>query len=358
MRTLFVCLLLTAAWATGQQSITIEEYEPKSTLVVPGHEVTRARYPFIDVHNHQRGGPDGGDRLVKEMDAMNMRIMVNLSGGYGERLKASVAALKGKYPGRFAVFASMDFTGIDDPDYSERVARQFEEDVRNGAQGLKIFKNFGMDLKDSKGQRIRVDDPRFDKVFEACARLKTPVMIHTAEPRALFDPMDKYNERWLELKLYPRRGRPPEQYPRFDELMAEQHRLFARHPKTTFINAHLGWYGNDLAKLGALLDRMPNVVTEVSAVVEELARQPRFARQWFEHYQDRIMFGKDTWRPVEYRTYFRIFETADEYFDHDRKYHGMWKAYGLDLPDAVLRKFYYANALRVVPGLDASGFPK
>ncbi len=341
-----------AAWAAAAQTISIEEYEPKSTLVVPQHKVTRARHPFIDVHNHQRAAsPEAADRLVKEMDALNMRVMVNLSGGYGERLKASVAALKGRYPDRFAVFANIDFTGIDDPDYGAKAARQFEQDVKNGAQGLKIFKGLGMDLKDGAGRRIRVDDPRFDPVFKACARLKIPVLIHTGEPRALFDPMDKHNERWLELKLYPRRARPPGRYPVFDALMAEQHNLFARHPKTTFINAHLGWYGNDLGKLGGLLDRLPNVYTEISAVVEELGRQPRFARQWLERYQDRVMFGKDTWRPAEYHTYFRILETADEYFDHDRKHHGIWKVYGLDLPDAVLRKLYSENALRVIPGL-------
>jgi predicted TIM-barrel fold metal-dependent hydrolase len=353
---LFALLGAGAAWA---QSVSIEEYEPKSTLVVPQHKVTRAKYPFIDVHNHQRAGSaESVDRLVKEMDGLGMRIMVNLSGGYGDRLKAGVAALKGRYRDRFAVFASMDFSGIDEPGYGAKAARQFEQDVRDGAQGLKIFKNLGMDLKDGKGRRIAVDDPRFDEVFAACARLKVPVLIHTGEPRALFDPMDKYNERWLELKLYPGRGRPPERYPRFDDLMAEQHRLFARHPKTTFITAHLGWYGNDLGRLGALLDKYPNVYTDISAVVEELGRQPRFARQWFERYQDRVMFGKDTWRAAEYGTYFRILETADEYFDHDRKYHGTWKVYGLDLPDEVLRKLYYRNALRIVPGLDASGFPK
>jgi len=355
----FPVLLILAASAAVAQSISIEEYEPKSTLVVPQHPVPRAKYPFIDVHNHQRGGSPGlADRLVKDMDALNMRIMVNLSGGYGERLQANVAALKGRYPDRFAVFANIDFSGIDEPGYGARAARQLEDDVRHGAQGLKIFKPFGMDLKDGQGRRIPVDDPRFDQVFETCARLKIPVLIHTGEPRALFDPMDKYNERWLELKLYPGRGRPPERYPTFDALMAEQHRLFARHPHTTFIDAHLGWYGNDLARLGALLDKLPNVNTEIAAVVEELGRQPRFARQWFERYQDRVMFGKDTWRPSEYPTYFRILESADEYFDHDRKYHGMWKVYGLDLPDRVLRKLYYENALRIIPGLSAAGFPK
>ncbi|HWQ56103.1 MAG TPA: amidohydrolase family protein [Bryobacteraceae bacterium] len=353
---LIVLLGTSAAWA---QTMSIEEYEPESTLVVPERRVTRAKFPFIDVHNHQRGAtPEAADRLIKEMDALNMRTMVNLSGGYGDRLKSGVAALKGRHPQRFVVFANIDFSGIDDPDYGARAARQLREDVRNGAQGLKIFKNFGMDLKDGKGQRIRVDDPRFDPVFRACTELKIPVLIHTGEPRALFDPMDRYNERWLELKLYPGRGRPPERYPTFDSLMTEQQNLFARHRGTTFIDAHLGWYGNDLGKLGKLLDALPNVYTEISAVVEELGRQPRFARAWFERYQDRVMFGKDTWRPAEYHTYFRILETADEYFDHDRKYHGTWKVYGLDLPDQILKKLYYKNALRVVPGIAPEGFPK
>lgn len=352
-------ILLLAAVSMCAQTMSIEEYEPRSTLKVPEHRVTRAKFPVIDVHNHQRAaGPEAAARLVKEMDALNLRVMVNLSGGTGERLRSSVAALKGSYPDRFAVFAGMDFSDIDNPDYGARAARQLEQDVRAGAQGLKIFKNFGMDLKDGQGRRIPVDDPRFDPVFRKCGELGIPVLIHTGEPRALFDPMDRYNERWLELKLYPRRARPPERYPRFDDLMAEQHRLFARHPRTNFINAHLGWYGNDLERLGKLLDRLPNVYTEIGAVVEELGRQPRFARQWLERYQDRVMFGKDTWRPPEYHTYFRILETADEYFDHDRKHHGLWKVYGLDLPDEVLKKLYYKNALRIIPGLKKEGFPE
>jgi uncharacterized protein len=341
------------------QSVSIEEYEPKSTLVVPQHIVKRAKYPFVDVHNHQWSVSGSAvDALVADMDALNMRVMVNLSGGYGDKLKQNVQALKQRYPDRFAVFANIDFSGIDDPGYSARAAAQFESDVKNGAQGLKIFKNFGMDLKNGKGERIHVDDPRFDAIFEACGRLKLPVLIHTAEPKALFDPMDRFNERWLELKKYPQRGRPPDRYPNWETLIGEQHRLFARHPKTTFIAAHLGWLGGDLARLGRLLDEMPNVQTEIAAVVEELGRQPRFAHQFFVQHQDRVLFGKDTWNPSEYPTYFRILESADEYFDHDRKHHGIWKVYGLDLPDEVLKKLYYKNALRIIPGLNAANFPK
>jgi len=222
---------------------------------------------------------------------------------------------------------------------------------------LKIFKNFGMDIKDTKGQRIHVDDPRFDQVFETCARLKIPVLIHTAEPWSFFQPMDQYNERWLELKTHPGRARPPDKNPSWETLMGEQHNLFARHPNTVFIAAHLGWLGNNLAELGRLLDRLPNVNTEIAAVLYELGRQPRFARQWLIKYQDRVMFGKDVWNAQEYYTYFRVLETADEYFDYYRKYHAFWQMYGLDLPDEVLKKLYYKNALRIIPGIDRSPFP-
>jgi predicted TIM-barrel fold metal-dependent hydrolase len=356
MRTFALALGVSALAA---QTLTFEEYEPKSSLVVPQHIVTRAKYPFIDVHNHQRGdlSAERGHQLIRDMDALNMRVMVNLSGGSGERLRNTVASMK-RYKGRFVVFANLDFAGLDDAGFGRRAAAQLEEDVRNGAQGLKIYKNFGMDLKDPVGRRVPVDDPRLDPVWEACARLGIPVLIHTGDPRQFWQPMDRFNERWLELKEVPSRARPPGRYPPWETIMAEQHSLFARHPKTTFINAHLGWLGGDLAELGRLMDKLPNMYTEIGAVLAELGRQPRAARQWFLRYQDRVMFGKDSWNPSEYHTYFRVLETADEYFDYYRKRHAFWKMYGLDVPDEVLKKVYYKNALRVIPGIDPSGFPK
>ncbi len=357
MKTAFFPILFCAALSA--QNMSIEEYEPKSTLVVPEHIVKRAKYPFIDVHNHQYDlTPAKVDKLVADMDGINLRIMVNLSGGYGKELQQNVRILKERYPGRFVVFANMDFSNIDAPDYPERVAKQLEEDVRSGAQGLKIFKNFGMDLKDTKGQRIHVDDPRFHLVWDLCARLKIPVLIHTAEPWSFFQPQDRFNERWLELKQFPKRARPPDRYPSWETLIGEQHHLFASHPNTIFINAHLGWLGGNLGELGRLMDEMPNMYTEIGAVLAELGRQPRFAREWFIRHQDRVLFGKDIWEPTEYYCYFRVLETADEYFDYYRKRHAFWKMYGLDLPDDVLKKLYYKNALRIIPGLNAVGFPQ
>src|SRR5258708_19605072 len=212
MKTLSLAFLLLAS--LGAQTMSIEEYDPKSTLVVPEHPVKRAKYPFIDVHNHQWSlTPESVDKVVADMDGINLRIMVNLSGGYGERWKENVAILKSRYKDRFVVFANMDFSGIDDPGYPQKVANQLEEDLKSGAQGLKIFKNFGMDLKDTKGQRIHVDDPRFEKVWEVCAKWKVPVLIHTGEPWPFFQPQDPFNEPWLELKHFPQPAPPPRRYP-------------------------------------------------------------------------------------------------------------------------------------------------
>ena len=195
-------------------------------------------------------------------------------------------------------------------------------------------------------------------MWAKCGELGIPVLIHTGEPRSFFDPIDRLNERWLELKQFPDRARPPDKYPSWEQVMGEQHNVFGKHPRTTFINAHLGWLGGDLARLGTLLEKYPNMHTELGAVLAEIGRQPRFARDWFIKYQDRIMMGKDIWAPSEYYVYFRVLETADEYFDYYRKRHAFWKMYGLDLPEEVLKKVYYKNALRIFPGVDKKAFPQ
>ena len=346
--------------STSTQTMTVDEYEPRSGLVVPQHPLTHAKYPFIDVHTHYDAlmPRQQLDELVAELDRINLRVAVNLSGGNGSKLAAGVKNMKGTYQNRFVIFANLTYEGIDDPDYGQKAAARLEQDVKNGAQGLKIFKQHGLEIKDSKGARIPTNDPRFDPVWEKCAALHIPVLIHTGEPRQFFEPRDRFNERWLELKQYPGRARPPDKYPSWEQIMGEQHDLFAKHPRTNFIAAHLGWLGGDLKALGQLLDKYPNMSVDIAAVLAELGRQPRFARDWFIRYQDRVVFGKDiTEAYSEYHVYFRVLETADEYFDYYRRRHAFWKLYGLALPDEVLKKVYYKNALRLIPGIDASAFP-
>ena len=350
----------TAAAPAPAQDMSLRDYEPQSTLEVAGHPLTRAKFPFIDVHGHLRDTSAAGvDRMVKEMDALNLKTIVNLSGGSGERLKAGLAATRGRYPGRFVAFATPSYEGIEDPGYSERTADQLTRDVKeHGAVGLTIFKNLGMFVFDRGGNRIRTDDPRLDPLWKRAGELGVPVLIHTGEPSSFWLPWDRFNERWLELDEFPDRRRDNPRFASFEETMGEQHAMFRKHPETTFIAAHLGWLGHDLGRLGKLLDEMPNVNVELGAVLAELGRQPRTARDFLVEYQDRVMMGKDgPFEPTEYHVYFRVLETADEYFDYYRRRHANWKMYGLELPDAVLRKIYFENALRIVPGIDRAGFP-
>ncbi|MFN0122929.1 MAG: amidohydrolase family protein [Blastocatellia bacterium] len=357
----FLCALAVAQPRpqTPAKTLTMDEYEPKSSLVTPEHKVTRAKFPFVDVHSHHGNtSPEYVDKLVREMDELNMRVMVNLSGGAGDRLKTLIAAMKGRHPDRFVVFANLSFEDMSEPGYGKRAAARLEQDVRNGAQGLKIFKNLGMDLKYKNGDRVKVDDPELDPVWAKCAELKIPVLIHIAEPAVFFDPIDRFNERWLELNQFPNRARPPEKYPTFETLMQERNHMIAKNPKTNFILAHLGYHGNDLARLGKLFDAYPNVYVDNAAILAELGRQPYASHDLHVKYADRILFGKDIYEPSEYHWYFRAMETRDEYFPYYRKRHAFWNIYGFDLPDNVLKKVYYQNALRLIPGLNAKQFPK
>ena len=325
-----------------------EAYEPESTLKVPENPVQRAKFPFIDVHNHQFRMPEMDlTALIKEMDKLNMAVMVNLSGQSGESIKKSAANIRSNYPKRFIVFANINFQGVGEEGWGEK-----------GANGLKIYKSLGFSVKDNKGERVAVDDPRLDPIWKKAGELKIPVLIHTADPKPFWDPMDDKNERWLELATHPNRKCGDDNPVPWQQLIDEQHRMFKKHKNTTFIAAHFGWYPNDLDKLSSLMKEMPNMYVEFGAVIAELGRQPRQAARFFETWQDRILFGKDSWVPSEYATYFRVLETTDEYFPYHKKYHAFWRMYGLGVSDEILKKVYYKNALKIIPNIDASAFPE
>jgi len=339
---------------------SILDYRPRNTLVSEEHLVPKAKYPFVDIHSHTGPNDNNIEQLIREMDAMNLRVLVNLSGGSDPaQVKQRVDYIRAsKYPDRFRVFANVNWNNPDAPGWAEKAVADLEGAVKNGAIGLKIAKGLGLQNRKTDGSRLKVDDPLLKPVWDACARLGIPVIIHTAEPQEFFSPLDYKNERWLELALFEDRRNFMPGRPTFAELQTERDNMFAANPKTKYIGAHFAWYGNDLKKAGELLDRLPNVVLEVGAVLYDFGRQPRASREFFTKYQDRILMGKDSYAPNEFPYYFRVFETNDEYFDYYRDYHAFWKLYGMGLSDVVLRKLYYQNALRVVPGLPKTGWPQ
>ncbi len=334
-------------------TIDFESYDPPSTLVVPENPIVHAKFPFVDVHSHHWGLAERNlDELIAEMDELNMKVVVNLSGRGGERLKKMVDNInKYGYQDRIINFTNIELRSIDEPDWAESTIKQLEYDHSIGARGLKIYKSQGMTNVDAQGNRIAINDPRIDPVWKKCGELGLPILIHSADPKSFWDAHDSLNERWLELKLRPGRKRSANDPVSWETIIAEQHDIFRKNPGTTFINAHMGWYPNDLNKLAQLLDEMPNMYVEIGAVIAELGRQPRMAKKFFEKYQDRVLFGKDSYQPAEYPTYFRVLESEDEYFPYYKRYHAFWKMYGIGLSDTVLKKLYYENAIKIIPGL-------
>jgi len=364
---LSTCLIFTVAFCWAQRTppleinIDFESYDPPSTLVVPEHPTTHSKYPFIDVHSHhwQWANDDNLQKLAGEMEDLNMKIIVNLSGRNSEVLRNMTTNISNQgYSNQMVVFSNINFRTIDEADWEEQTMKQLDYDVSNGARGLKIYKSQGMYNEDSSGKRIPLNHKKLDAIWNKCGELGIPVLIHAADPRAFWAPHDSLNERWLELKLRPGRKREADDPAPWETIIAEQHDVMRRHKNTKFINAHFGWYANDLKKLDELLAEMPNMYIEIGAIIADLGRQPRMSNWFFEKNQDRILFGKDSYHPEEYYTYFRVLETADEYFPYYKRYHAFWKMYGLNLPDEILKKVYYKNALVIIPGLDASLFPE
>lgn len=343
---------------------SIVDYRPKSTLIVPSAGMKwKAKYPVVDFHGHPSGllgNADGIARLGASMDSVNVRLMIAADNVSGDRLTRTMELVNGSptMKDRVRLLTGINLNGVG-PGWAAKAVAQLEADVKGGAVGIgEIGKGFGLSTKKADGTRLRLNDPDLDPIWEAAARLKLPVFIHTADPQEFFREVDNTNERWLELTLFPERLYPQDKYPSFNQLMAERDSLFLRHPKTTFVAAHLGWHANDLGRLGRMFDKMPNVLAEVGAVLYDIGRQPRSAHDFFIKYQDRLLFGKDSFQPEEYPYYWRVFETRDDYFDYYRDYHAFWKLYGIDLPDVVLKKVYYQNALRIMPAIQIPGWPK
>jgi predicted TIM-barrel fold metal-dependent hydrolase len=343
---------------------SILDYRPRSMLVVPAHPRWKAKFPVIDFHGHPQGLLSSVESLASmgaSLDSLNVRLMVSAGNTSGDALKRTVATIASSpmMKDRVRVLTGINFRGAGGPGWAEQAVAQLVADVAAGAVGVgEIGKGFGQTTMKADGTRLAVDDPILKPIWEACARLNLPVFIHTADPESFYRPHDFNNERWLEMALFPGRAISPDVHPNFEDLMKERDNLFRSNPNTRFVAAHMGWHTHDLGRLGKMLDEMPNLYTEMGAVLYDIGRQPRAAHDFFIKYQDRILFGKDSFQPEEYPYYWRVFETKDDYFDYYRDYHAFWKLYGIDLPDDVLKKIYYKNALKITPALPQQGWPR
>jgi predicted TIM-barrel fold metal-dependent hydrolase len=359
--------------------LQLTDFAPRSMLHVPERKVPRARYPVIDVHTHLSGKakqilgvgvgeamqyPAEPDVVLPTMDRKNILFMVNLTGGVGRGLREAIEKFQRPYPNRFVTFTEPWWERTNETGYPQFQADQIVQAHHAGARGLKILKTLGLYLREriSEGPLVKVDDSRFDPMWEVCGSLNMPVAIHVSDPEAFFLSIDRFNERFEELNEHPNWSFYGRDFPSNAEILEARNRVLARHPKTQFITLHVGNNAENLAYVGECMDRFPNMHVEIAARIAELGRQPRTARQFFDKYQDRILFGTDAspdgkdspqqlFNDQMYEIYFRFLETEDEYFDYAPSRvppQGRWRIYGLGLPDTILKKVYYENAARML----------
>jgi predicted TIM-barrel fold metal-dependent hydrolase len=358
-------------------AIALPDYEPKSMLQVRETQVDRARFPLIDIHTHisvsakaENGVGLSAERrylgtpqeLLTIMERKNIRAMVNLTGGYDKGLSDTTAKYDRAFPGRFYTLTEPSYSRFKESNYPALQAQKIEQAHRDGARGLKILKTLGLYLRENitSGTLVKIDDPRFDPMWDACGQLNIPVAIHISDPVAFFMPTDRFNERYEELNNHPDWSFYDHDFPGNAELIAARNRVIARHPKTHFIVLHVGNFAENLQNVAENLDRFPNMTVDIAARIGELGRQPRTSRKFFDRYQDRILFGTDAtphgdefpqqvFNDKLYEIYYRFLETDDEYFDYAPAKvppQGRWRIYGIQLPETILRKVYYENAAR------------
>ena len=370
---------VTAQNKTKPAPLELSQYEPKSMLQVHESHVERSKYPLIDFHTHisVSAKSENGVELVPDreylgspqellavMDRKNIRAMVNLTGGYDKGLSEAVAKYDRAFPGRFYTFTEPSYSRFKEPDYSKLQARAIEQAHRDGARGLKILKTLGLYLREdiTSGSLVKIDDARFDPMWDVCGQLNMPVAIHISDPVAFFTPTDRFNERYEELNNHPDWSFYGKDFPSNAELIAARNRVMARHPNTQFVTLHFGNFSENLQNVAENLDRYPNMSVDMAARIGELGRQPVTARKFFDKYQDRILFATDAtphgdeypqqvFNDQLYEIYYRFLETDDEYFDYAPAKippQGRWKIYGIGLPETILKKVYYENAARIL----------
>ena len=361
--------------------LDLNDYEPKSMLKVPETHVPRARFPVIDVHTHltwgavNKNGVFLGDKIkflaqpeqaLAVMDRKNIHTMVDLTGGVGQGLVETIQKFQTAHPGRFVVFTEPWYDRANKPGYPKFQADEIEKAHKAGAKGLKVLKTLGLYLRENitSGPLVKFDDRRFDPMWDVCGSLGIPVAVHTGDPDAFFLPTNRFNERFEELNNHPDWSFYDHDFPSKKELLEARQRVYARHPRTQFIALHVANHAVDLASVSAVLDRYPNVHVEIAARINELGRQPRNSRKFFDKYQDRILFGTDAvplpygaetpqqiFGDKLYEIYYRFLETEDEYFDYapaPKPPQGRWQIYGIGLPESILKKVYNENAARLI----------
>ena len=344
------------------RGLPLVDWHPRAQVSVPASEVLRPLIPAIDIHNHLGRWLSDGEWMIPDVDALlatmdecGVDTVVNLDGMWGDEVTANVERYDAAHPGRFLTFCQLDWSQLAQPDGVELLIASLDDSAARGARGVKVWKNLGLTFRDDDGSLILPDDPRVVAVLQHAGELGLPVLIHSADPKAFFEPLDANNERLDEL-LQQRDWWFGDHavHPTFERLLDAHAALVAACPGTTFVGAHFGCAAEELDRVESMLEANPNYHVDIAGRMAELGRQPRRVAALVARHPDRVLFGTNIYPATaeQYRLHYRFLESADEAFEYAPGSpvppQGRWNVSALDLDDASLTAIYRDNARRVL----------
>jgi predicted TIM-barrel fold metal-dependent hydrolase len=335
--------------ATLPETLLLKDYRPTSIYKIPVTEIAKAKFPVIDMHSHPYAKtPAAIDEWVRNMDEVGVEKTIILTMTTGAEFD-EIHRKYSKHPERFEMWCGFDFTGYDKPGFGPAAVKELERCKQAGARGVGEIHDKGRGLVSgkSKAPGMHPDDPRMDSLIEKCGELGMPISLHVADPIWMYQKMDKHNDGLMNAFEWRLDNQP--NIVGLSGMVDILERTAARHRNTTFIACHFANLDYDLARLGEVLERNPNLYADISARYAETAPIPRFAAQFYEKHADRLVYGTDMGvDQAMYRVTFRILESLDEHFYEIEQFSYHWSLNGFGLSDSLLKQVYHDNAAKLL----------
>jgi uncharacterized protein len=331
----------------GPNRILLKDYRPRSIYKIPVTEIARAKFPIIDMHSHPYAKtPAEISAWLKTMDEVGVTKTVILTMAVGKEFEE----ISRKYSSdRFELWCGLDFSDYKQPGFAKACTEQIERCHEAGARGIGEIHDKGEGLRSGKSRApgLHPDHPQVDAIWEKAAQLGMPISLHVADPIWMYQPMDRSNDGLMNAFEWRLDNQP--NIVGLAGMIEILERTVSRHRHTTFIACHFANLDYDLAHLGEILERNPNLYADISARYAETAPIPRFARKFYAKYSDRLVYGTDMgFDPAMYRVTFRILESEDEHFYEIDQFNYHWPLYGFGLGDEPLRNVYHESAARIL----------
>jgi Amidohydrolase len=318
----------------------------------------------IDVHVHVFKTDPAFQKMLERLNLKLMDILVtddtNPNRKHLQRQIDDAEALVRASGGHVALCTTFDPYKFGSASFSADAIQQIDRDFAQGALAVKIWKNIGMEIKDSSGQYIMADDPKFEPIYKDIASHGKTLMAHQGEPDVAWGPPDASDPSWSYYQENPQwyvGNRPG--FPSKQMILDARDHVLANNPKLRMVGVHLGSMERNLDNIASHLDKYPNFAIDTAARMEYLMLMPpEKVSAFLIKYQDRVLYGTDLdlhadadlpdalteWQSTYARDW-KFLATGETLTVEGKQVHG------LNLPQLVLQKIFRDNAVRWIPGL-------